>query len=181
MAPGTPAADDDPLLFVYGTLRKSYVQLASTWRASEGRETTFLDPPRVLLELGVAHVGIARLQGFELFDVGSYPGIRRAERAADPAFVVGDVFRIPRGNAARVWNQLDAYEECCESDPQPHEYTRCVVSVQLDANGMATGSVQHVENAWAYVYAWDSHACARIEHGDYILYLEQKALRRLDP
>lgn len=96
-------------LFVYGTLRPSYRLLPHNLRR--------LRPPHVLDTYGRC-IGTAMLRGYELWDVGDYPGVIRKEGR----IVVGDLY-----DASGVGDEmaiLDAYEGIAEDMERPHEYKR---------------------------------------------------------
>ena len=106
-APGT-APTPSPFLFVYGTLRRSYMLLPHQLRR--------MRPPHVLDTHG-EWVGTGVLRGHQLWDVGTYPGVVKGE-AGDP--VIGDVFRVPDS----YWEGLDRYEGIAPEYTTPQEYTR---------------------------------------------------------
>jgi gamma-glutamylcyclotransferase (GGCT)/AIG2-like uncharacterized protein YtfP len=91
---------DDPLLFVYGTLRRAF------------------DGPMALWLRGVAtHLGPATARG-SLYRVEDYP----AFVPNGPGRVTGDLFALP--DPVAILAALDVYEECSDDFPMPHEYRR---------------------------------------------------------
>ena len=105
-------------VFVYGTLRKNYLRLPANVRK--------LQPPHVLLTAGT-WFGEGRLSGYDLWDLGDYPGI--VKNAADERSVCGDIVRIDAN--AQMMQTLDAYEGISSEYIRPHEYQREVCRVSL--------------------------------------------------
>lgn len=126
----------DPLLFVYGTLRRAF------------------DGPMALWLRGVAtHVGPATALG-SLYRVEDYPAFVPNGQGR----VTGDLFALP--DPAAILAVLDAYEECSDDFPMPHEYRRERLIVR------ASGGTRE---AWTYIYARDVAVLPRIESGDFLL------------
>jgi len=121
-APAPPATD--PLLFVYGTLR----------RASR-------HPMHALVGRACRYVDAGWVRG-RLYDLGEYPGLVHEPAAAQR--VLGELWRLPPAHAD-VLLALDEYEGCGPADPQPHEYARLQLSVER------AGSTP--VSAWVYVLA----------------------------
>lgn len=110
-------------LFVYGTLRSGHANSARF-----GLEGTAPCTPEV------------KLMGFELFDLGWYPGIRPGD-----GYVVGDLFDVKDNQ----WAALDQYEGV------PDLYTRETVTV---------GGFEGVQ---VYVYHRSIPADKKIGSGDW--------------
>lgn len=96
-------------LFVYGTLRPSYGLLPCNLRR--------LRPPHVLDTCGRC-MGTAMVRGYELWDVGDYPGVVLKEGRV----VVGDLYDV--SGVGEEMAILDEYEGIAERMKQPHEYKR---------------------------------------------------------
>lgn len=125
------------LLFVYGTLRRG-CDTAEARRLH--RESTWLDT-------GTACGRLYRL--------GWYPALvvdlELAER------VTGDVMLMTQPEATFAW--LDLYEECAPCFPEPWEYRRELIDVEL--GGM-------VLSAWAYRYNRGVGGLVPIPSGDWL-------------
>lgn len=124
-----------PLLFVYGTLRPA---LRNEMALRLVRETRLLGP--------------ARIKG-QLLDLSDYPGLL----LGGPDWVEGDLVEMIDPAATLAW--VDAYEECSDDCPRPHEYRREIVSV-----GAAGGTVA----AWTYIYALPHADLPVIVGGDFL-------------
>jgi gamma-glutamylcyclotransferase (GGCT)/AIG2-like uncharacterized protein YtfP len=59
-----------------------------------------------------------------------------------------------------VIQQLDEYEGCSDRDPEPHEYRRELVKVELPSDEPV--------DAWAYVLNRNPHNLREIASGDYL-------------
>lgn len=104
------------------------------------------------LESAARYAGSATMAG-ALYRVADYPGF-----VPDGAGLVrGDLFALPDpdGTLAR----LDAYEECSNQFPLPHEYRR-----ERRAALTPDGAI----DAWVYVYALDVTGLERIASGDFL-------------
>ncbi|MFB6317591.1 gamma-glutamylcyclotransferase [Saccharicrinis sp. FJH54] len=129
-------------LFVYGTLA-----------ASVNREMNAL----------VKKFGINLGDGFmtgKLFEVSGYPGF--VHSAEEESRVYGDVYMLKE--ALQLFYHLDKYEECTPEFPEPWEYRRVQLPVQLNS-----GAVIH--SCWVYEY---NHATDKLEQiipGDYRSYV----------
>ena len=117
----------DSLLFVYGTLRPFVDSEMARWLRGAAR-----------------HLGAATAPG-RLYDLGAYPGMRRARGYRER--VVGDVYRVTN---PRVFRVLDRYETTFIRE-------RCVVT--LDRGGHSA--------AWTYRYRYGVAGAMRIASGDY--------------
>ncbi len=128
---------ESPYLFVYGTLRQA------SDHSSHG-----------LLEEGAQLIGPARLKG-RLYEIDGYPGVVPADSEAEQ--VAGELYRLLE--PAVVLAALDDYEEAGEGYPQPREYRRCRITVELE-NG--TELV-----AWCYLYNRPTAGLRWIPGGDW--------------
>lgn len=135
------------LLFVYGTLRRSYTRLPQSAR--------HLSPPHILHTSG-EWVSEAKVENYALFDIGSYPGVVPCENSV----VHGDLFRIE--SSAQILKVLDEYEGIVSIYEEPYEYRR-VAAVVIAENG------EHIR-AWMYVYNWNTRDVTWIKNGDYVDY-----------
>jgi gamma-glutamylcyclotransferase (GGCT)/AIG2-like uncharacterized protein YtfP len=125
-------------LFVYGTLRR------------DTQHELFR-----LLARRARFLGDATVSG-KLYDLGNYPGLIYPGNGR----VLGEVYEIDRPYWESVIDRLDEYEGCTPSDPQPHEYRREVVSVQLTSGETLP--------AWAYVLNREPRNLREIQSGDYL-------------
>jgi gamma-glutamylcyclotransferase (GGCT)/AIG2-like uncharacterized protein YtfP len=123
----------DSLLFVYGTLRPFVGIPMARWLAAEAR-----------------YVGSAKTRG-RLYDLGRYPGLRRAR--AQREWVAGDVYRIANPRVLRV---LDRYEAGASTLRATFVRVSCVVIVG-----------RRQRPAWVYLYRRSVRSAARISSGDY--------------
>lgn len=98
-------------IFVYGTLRRDAGDRA---------------PPS--LKLGWTFEGIGTVPG-ELYDLGRYPGAIPSKDRSDTR-VRGEVYGLPR--PADTLRRLDIYEGCGPDDPQPHQFVRELIDVELE-------------------------------------------------
>jgi gamma-glutamylcyclotransferase (GGCT)/AIG2-like uncharacterized protein YtfP len=98
-----------------------------------------------------------------LFDIGSYPAAIAAAASIN-AVVHGELYKIT--NSKALWERLDAYEECSDHFPHPHEYARTIVTVYSSPN--------EPTQSWAYLYARDTSGLKPIPGGDYLEYLRQR-------
>jgi gamma-glutamylcyclotransferase (GGCT)/AIG2-like uncharacterized protein YtfP len=135
------ATKRDSLLFVYGTLRK-FVDIAMARR---------------LRRCG-KHLGIAVAPG-RLYDLGSYPGLKRPRSRGDR--VVGDVYAL--GAPREILAILDRYE-AGQPGRERARFVR-VQSVVAFANGAR-------RRAWLYLYRPPVRPQWRIRCGDYERYLK---------
>lgn len=127
---------NDSLLFVYGTLRPAVDGPMALW----------------LREVATA-VGPAMARG-SLYRVEDYPAFVPGGEGP----VMGDLFALP--DPAAILAVLDAYEECSDAFPAPHEYRRERLTVRTP---------EGLVDAWTYVYAHDVAGLPRIESGDFLL------------
>jgi len=133
-------------LFVYGTLRKAF-----------GHEMHHR------LERAARCIGNATVRG-ALYDLGSYPGLVISGDDADLAR--GEVYALDPDRAQATLADLDRYEGCATTDPEPHEYRRETVRARLvDETELA--AVTYVLNR--------SHAgLTRIPGGDYVAWRQSR-------
>jgi len=62
-----------------------------------------------------------------------------------------------------VLSQLDDYEECSSSFPEPHEYQRQLITIQPHAAGVS------LSLAWAYLYQYPLSNKPRIKNGQFLM------------
>ncbi|AUW56762.1 gamma-glutamylcyclotransferase [Sphingobium sp. SCG-1] len=125
-------------LFVYGTLRRGSTS-----------------PMAALLDAQSQRIGTAQARG-SLYALHGYPGFL-PDGGED--WVIGDLFSILPEQAEPVLSALDDYEECSPAFPQPHEYRRAMVEVNIQGE---------ILDAWTYVYAWPTTGLTRIKSGDWL-------------
>lgn len=132
----------DGYLFVYGTLRRG-----------------FKHPMANVLARQADFVGLGKFQG-QLYDLGSYPGVKPSRRIAD--VVVGDVYRlhIP----VQLLSQFDRYEDYDPGDPAQSLYLRQSAPILMN-DGRSL-------YAWIYIYNRSTPGHRLIESGDYLQYLQ---------
>jgi len=126
-------------LFVYGTLSR--------------------DPAHEMFDHLVRtarFIGEARVAG-RLYDLGAYPGMTLSP---NDTYVKGDLYDVPPDHWPSVIEQLDAYEACRDTDPEPHEYRRELVRAELPSGE----GIQ----AWAYVLNDPALGLREIPSGDYL-------------
>jgi len=123
-------------LFVYGTLRHAHNS----------------DAHRTYLQ-GADFVSPARIRG-RLYKVDYYPGLVLSETEH---WALGEIYLL--GSESQL-HELDVYEGCAKKSPQPHEYARQLVDVQLASGEQLT--------AWTYVYIQDTSELELISSGDFL-------------
>ena len=126
-------------LFVYGTLRR--------------------DPAHEMFHLlarTARFVSEARVAG-RLYDLGAYPGMTLSPNGR---YVKGELYDVHPDHWQSVIEQLDTYEACRDTDPEPHEYRRELVRAELPS-GKAV-------QAWAYVLNDPAQGLHEIPSGDYL-------------
>ena len=130
-------------LFVYGTLMRSF-----THREAQR------------FHEGARFIGTARMPGY-LYRVSWYPAAvyhPTTESQSVNDWVYGELWLITNN---RLLDQIDDYEECTATHPQPHEYVRAMNKIQLiESNQWLT--------AWVYLYQRDATALQRIADGRFI-------------
>ncbi|HVJ82934.1 MAG TPA: gamma-glutamylcyclotransferase family protein [Planctomycetia bacterium] len=126
-------------LFVYGTLRKGSAH-----------------PMQARLAAHAEHLGAACIAG-DLYDLGPYPGL--FVPASQGGSVRGDLYELNAATAAAFWDELDRYEGCSASQPEPHQYRRAKAEVVLDSG----------ERMLAFVYVLRNRpaAAALVLSGDW--------------
>lgn len=102
----------------------------------------------------------AQLPG-KLYEIDGYPGAVPSPSTA--SVIHGELYRLY--HPQRLFQRLDAYEECSAHFPQPHEYRRIVETVTT-----ATGKVIA---AWIYVYNHGLTGRRLIPSGDYRRFKQQ--------
>lgn len=107
----TQDVSDDPLIVLYGTLRRG-------------------QPPydRLGLESRLRFVGPCMLKGI-LYDLGSYPGLIMGNNV-----VTGELFAVPE---PKTLEELDAYEGCDHLNPERGLYIRRAVTLLQPSNTTA--------------------------------------------
>lgn len=133
--------DNSKFLFVYGTLRRGCQMAIEQFLPHE-----------------VRYIGRAKVEG-ALYAVDYYPGLVLNDKTTK--FVVGEVYEMTE--TQRVLFFLDDYEGIGEDYPQPHEYIRVAVEVEMERGGRL--------KCWTYLYSHPITDKALIESGDYLLYL----------
>ncbi len=121
-------------LFVYGTLRK--------YANSQAK--------RLLMD-NAEYLGEGKIQA-KLYLVSWYPAAVALDEKDEPAFVIGDVFRL--NHSHETLKMLDEYEEV------PVLYERTIVKVQMN-RGMRL-------DAWVYLYKHSVHHLSEIKSGDFL-------------
>jgi len=131
-------------LFVYGTLQRG------------------LKPEmNRIIEAGAEFCGDAYVNA-RLVMLSWYPGLILATEESQQ--VAGELYRLHSPSAELLY-QLDRYEGCGESDPEPHEYKRCVMDVVID---------DKVQPAWVYLYTHSSTGLPVLVSGRFRDWVEGK-------
>ncbi|EME32666.1 AIG2 family protein [Galdieria sulphuraria] len=147
-------------VFVYGTLRNAY---------KEYRHLLDFQVPDVLDKYAV-YRGLAKLSGYQMWSLGSYPGIFPVapKEEGERFTVTGELFSFEANVADFLLATLDDYEGCHPLNALPHEYER------------ATEIVFAVEEQ-DYVTSWIYRLTTRpsstypvISSGDYSTFLVTK-------
>lgn len=131
-------------LFVYGTLLLEVEHLVGA-----------------LLRVHGQMIGRGTIQA-RLYDLGAYPGAIMSDSSGDAVF--GEIYRV--NEWGRVVHRIDAYEGCSDNDPEPHQFQRCSVPVNLNSGTSIM--------AWAYFYTGEPVVNRRISSGDYGAYLRNR-------
>jgi len=126
-------------IFVYGTLRKKTATNMSH-----------------ILTRYCEYCSDGYIHG-KLYNVNQYPATIESNNSKDKVY--GEIYQIVDGDL--ILHQLDAYEECTDKFPEPHEYTRKKIPVTLsnDAN---------IITAWVYIFNHDISNLIQIKSGDYL-------------
>ena len=125
-------------LFVYGTLRgESFLDMAG------------------LLKQKAQWVGRATYQG-RLYRIDRYPGVVPSKEPQDQ--VHGDLYQIE--DTKSLFPQLDLYEECGPSFPQPAEYIRTIQTIRCQDG--------RILDAWIYLYNRPTEERQWIPSGDFL-------------
>lgn len=140
-----------PLLFVYGTLLADSDHPIARLLAVNGRR--------------IARGSIAG----RLYIVpdptdatNSYPGALPSGVPGER--VHGEIYEIT-GDRAALFAKLDHYEVCSPDFPEPHEFLRRRVTVDLEDGGSML--------AMCYLYTWDVSGARHIPTGRYVDVLER--------
>jgi gamma-glutamylcyclotransferase (GGCT)/AIG2-like uncharacterized protein YtfP len=128
---------DPPYLFVYGTLMQAYDH-----------------PMARLLAENAASAGEGSCRG-QLYQIKHYPGLIGSNDANDRVF--GELFRLRESKA--LLEQLDEYEGCGPSAPQPTLYIRVVRPITLP---------DRTVDAWTYLYNRPVIGLKRIMSGRFL-------------
>lgn len=115
----------------------------------------FDNPAHDLLKEHAKRIGKAIFRG-RLYMVDWYPGVVASDNPDDK--VHGEVYSIENRNT--LLKELDRYEGCSPSDPQPHQFERQEHTVTLQ-NGEEL-------LAWIYIYIQPVPVEKRIPSGDYL-------------
>ncbi len=121
-------------LFVYGTLRK--------YANSQAKR---------LLTDNAQYLGEGKIKA-KLYRVSWYPAAVALNKKDEPAFVIGDVFRLNPSH--ETLKMLDEYEEV------PVLYERTIVKVQMNSGA-------HLD-AWVYLYKQSVQHLSEIKSGDFL-------------
>ncbi len=123
------------LLFTYGTLCSEFDNEAAK---------------RLHVESEL--VGRGKWAGRLFLVMNQYPAA--VESKQEHQWVYGELRRLRQPQATLSF--LDAYEQCLESDPKPHEYERKISAVHCGHT---------VLSAWVYVYQWPHEQLQAIASG----------------
>jgi len=94
----------------------------------------------------------------ELYDLGDYPGI--LIRAGSDRRTHGELYEINPMDEVELWKTLDDYEGCGADDPEPHLYSRSLISVTLNDGSDC--------EAWTYALRQLPVSAKLISSGDYV-------------
>lgn len=128
-------------LFVYGTLRSDISREQNN-----------------LLQTQAVFISAAHLQA-KLYEVAGYPGAIYSENPADKVY--DELYELIDSN--QILTQMDNYEECASSFPEPHEYIRTQLPISLADSRLMM--------AWVYLYNRDISTLREIKTGDYASFL----------
>jgi gamma-glutamylcyclotransferase (GGCT)/AIG2-like uncharacterized protein YtfP len=123
------------LLFCYGTLCSEFDNAAARRLHQES-------------EL----IGRGKWAGRLFLVMDQYPAA--VESKLEHQWVYGELRRLHHHKETLAFT--DAYEQCLELDPQPHEYQRKIGSIHCG---------QSVLSAWIYVYQWPHEHLQAIASG----------------
>ncbi len=133
---------NNDFIFVYGTLRKALVSCVFEDFAKR-----------------CEYHADGYLQGL-LYLVNGYPGAIASAQQSDKVY--GEIYKI---KDKHILHQIDAYEECTQQYPEPHEYQRAKHTISL-ANGQRI-------IAWVYLFNHDVQRLTLIKSGDYLKFIQQ--------
>ncbi len=122
-------------VFVYGTLRRGDPSGKNAWLGDSVCQ------------------GTGRVAG-RLLDLADYPGMIPADEPGQ--WVTGEIYEV----SAAVLAELDQYEGCDISSPQPQEYRREMIPVEMENGESMT--------AWTYWFALPAAGYRRIASGDWL-------------
>lgn len=128
-------------LFVYGTLRRNRQNLS---------QHPFL--------ADCDFISDASVYG-ELYEIGPYPGLI----LGGTKLVNGELYQMQ--HPEHTLSALDIYEECAAHFPEPHEYIRHQLAINLP-NGQTV-------TAWTYLYNRPTTGLTPILNGDYLNHLKE--------
>jgi gamma-glutamylcyclotransferase (GGCT)/AIG2-like uncharacterized protein YtfP len=124
-------------LFTYGTLCSG-----------------FKNPTAVALHMKSKLLGPAKIRGTLYLIKQSYPGLVQTE--LDSTWIEGEVWELT--DPAHTLDQVDEYEGCSPSSPEPFEYHRVIREVKLN---------QSILDAWVYLYRLPVNRDQEIMSGDF--------------
>ncbi|MDD1606234.1 MAG: gamma-glutamylcyclotransferase [Methylococcaceae bacterium] len=128
-------------IFVYGTLRK---EIAANMND--------------ILSCYSNYFSDGYLQG-KLYEVNGYPAVIESNNPQDKVY--GEIYKIL--NSRLLLPELDAYEECTQLFPHPHEYSRKKLAITLFDG--------HHISAWVYIFNRNVENLIAIKSGDYLHHL----------
>jgi gamma-glutamylcyclotransferase (GGCT)/AIG2-like uncharacterized protein YtfP len=106
-------------------------------------------------------LGIGAFRG-RLYDIGEYPGAVYDPSSTD--LVYGTIVELE--NAAENFKVIDKYEGFGKDQAQPNEFVRTQISIELDLKGLT---------CWTYLYNLPITSEEKIESGNYIKFLNERA------
>jgi gamma-glutamylcyclotransferase (GGCT)/AIG2-like uncharacterized protein YtfP len=123
------------LLFTYGTLCSEFDNDAAQ-----------------KLHLESDLIGRGKWAGRLFLVMDQYPAALESKR--EHHWVYGELRRLHQPQATLAF--IDAYEQCLETDPKPHEYLRKISPIHCGNS---------VLSAWIYVYQWPHENLQAIDSG----------------
>jgi gamma-glutamylcyclotransferase (GGCT)/AIG2-like uncharacterized protein YtfP len=137
----SPGMENCDKLFVYGTLRNDFENEYAKFLIKHGK-----------------NLGNGYFFG-QLFDIGHYPGAVYDPMCNEKVF--GDIILLKN---KEVLQMLDAYEGVDESNPQPQEYKREIITIISKGQSVS---------CWTYLYNHPVQSLKKISSGDYLQYLSK--------
>lgn len=132
---------DSDLLFVYGTLRPSFMNTYAQYLRQHSQ-----------------YIGDGKFPG-QLLDLGNYPGaVYQPESTVN---VYGSIYNIS-ANKQHLLAYLDAYEGIGKAFKKPHEYIRTIIEIS---------SGDSIMTCWIYLYNLSVAGKKFISSGDYVAFL----------